>query len=361
MLVDSEAVFIVELDSVFSVLLLLNDSTDDELATVVLFFSLLIDDATDELFSVFFATLLLDAIVLFFIDELFSVFFVALLLDAIVLFFIDELFSVFFATLLLDAFLLETLLLATADDFLLNAFLLLATTDDFLLDVLLELFTKLDLAIPPRCFLLVADLAELLIELDSLLEVFFDEAFLLDDLTIELFLLDAFLLELFTELLIELDFLLKVFFDEAFLLDDLIIELFLLDAFLLELFDFFDQQCARVARLLSLYDGWGMTDARVLGVLGAAYARYLLSGLERTLDPRAHMDAAARRDFLRAALAGDPGRRVLPLAAPQGRAARLTCRVLQGGSPAACYALARAARFARTRLPALFTRLRQSR
>ena len=73
--------------------------------------------------------------------------------------------------------------------------------------------------------------------------------------------------------------------------------------------DFFDQQCARVARLLSLYDGWGMTDARVLGVLGAAYARYLLSGLERTLDPRAHMDAAARRDFLRAALAGvEPGR-----------------------------------------------------
>ena len=42
--------------------------------------------------------------------------------------------------------------------------------------------------------------------------------------------------------------------------------------------DFFDQQRARVARLLALYDGWGMTDARVLGVLGAAYARYLLSG-----------------------------------------------------------------------------------
>lgn len=125
--------------------------------------------------------------------------------------------------------------------------------------------------------------------------------------------------------------------------------------------DFFDQQRARVARLLALYDGWGMTDARVLGVLGAAYARYLLSGLERALDARAHMDAAARRDFLRAALAGGPGRRVLPLAAPQGLAARAVCRVLQGGSPAACYALARAARFARTRLPALFTRLRQSR
>ena len=106
---------------------------------------------------------------------------------------------------------------------------------------MLELFTLLliellDLTIP-RCFLLIADLAELLIELDPLLEDFFDEA-LLDDLIIEFFLLlleallelDFLLDELFTlEILLELDFLLEAFFNEA-LLDDLIIELFLLDA-----------------------------------------------------------------------------------------------------------------------------------
>ena len=135
LLVDSEAVFIVELDSV---LMLLDDSTDDELFT---------GRAPPRW---------LLAVVDFIDDEL--------------------------AT---------SLLLDSTDDSLLEAFIEL-----FLLDASLELF------------------AELLTELDSLLEAFFDEA-LLDDLIIELFLLDA-SLELFTELLIELDFLLELFKLELF-------------------------------------------------------------------------------------------------------------------------------------------------
>ena len=84
--------------------------------------------------------------------------------------------------------------------------LLLDSTDDSLLEVLLD-----DLII--ELFLLETSLelfAELLIELDSLLEAFFDEA-LLDDLIIELF-----LLEISLELLIELDFLLELFKIELF-------------------------------------------------------------------------------------------------------------------------------------------------
>ncbi len=74
--------------------------------------------------------------------------------------------------------------------------LLLDSTDDASLEASLELF------------------AELLIELDFLLEAFFDEV-LLDDLIIELFLLET-SLELFTELLTELDFLLELFKLELF-------------------------------------------------------------------------------------------------------------------------------------------------
>ena len=70
-------------------------------------------------------------------------------------------------------------------------------------------------------------LLEILLELDFLLEAFFDEA-LLDDLTIELF-----LLELFTELLIKLDFLLNELFT---------LELFLLLLEILLELDFFDDE-----------------------------------------------------------------------------------------------------------------------
>ncbi|MDM8278724.1 hypothetical protein QUW37_05715 [Ligilactobacillus aviarius] len=76
--------------------------------------------------------------------------------------------------------------------FLLDA-LLLDTTDDFSLELFTLLLTELlDLTIP-RCFLLVADLAELLIEFD-----FFDD---------ELLMLELFLLEL--------DFLLDKTLDQA--------------------------------------------------------------------------------------------------------------------------------------------------
>ena len=171
--------FIVELDSV---LMLLEDSTDDELftgRTPPRWLLAVVDFIDDELAT----SLLLDSTE----DSL---------LGASLELFAELLIKLELFLLLLEAFTLEL---------------------DFLLDELLMF----------ELFLL---LLEILLEL----EAFFDEV-LLDDLIIELFLLEA-SLELFAELLIELDLTLELeaFFDEA-LLDDLIIELFLLDA-LLELF-----------------------------------------------------------------------------------------------------------------------------
>ena len=82
-----------------------------------------------------------------------------------------------------------------------------------------ELFTG---RTPPRWLLAVVDFIDdelatsLLLDStdDALLEAFIDEA-LLDDLIIELFLLET-SLELFAELLIELDFLLELFKLELF-------------------------------------------------------------------------------------------------------------------------------------------------
>lgn len=125
--------------------------------------------------------------------------------------------------------------------------------------------------------------------------------------------------------------------------------------------DFFLQNSERVARILALYDGWGMTDARVLGVLGGIYSRYFFSALERSYDPRAGMNAAARRAFYRETFASPLCGRVLSHAAPAGRTARLLCALLKTGCAPLCLFTARAIRFSRAKLPALFARLRQSR
>lgn len=125
--------------------------------------------------------------------------------------------------------------------------------------------------------------------------------------------------------------------------------------------DFFTQNSERVARLLSLYESWGMADDRVLGVLGGVYSRYFFSALERAFDPRAGLSNGDRRRFYRQTLESPLCAHLLPHAAPAGRTARWLASLLRTGNASLCLSAARIIRFSRAHLPALFTRLRQSR
>ena len=159
LLVDSEAVFIVELDSV---LMLLDDSTDDELFTgraPPRWLLAVVDFIDDELTTSLLLDSTDDASLEAFIDEV-------LLDDLIIELFLLETSLELFTELLIE---LDSLLEAFFDEALLDDLII----ELFLLETSLELFT------------------ELLIELDSLLTAFFDEA-LLDDLIIELFKLELF-------------------------------------------------------------------------------------------------------------------------------------------------------------------------
>lgn len=125
--------------------------------------------------------------------------------------------------------------------------------------------------------------------------------------------------------------------------------------------DFFTQNSERVARLLTLYESWGMADDRVLGVLGGVYSRYFFSALERAFDPRAGLSNGDRRRFYRQTLESPLCARLLPHSAPAGRTARRLASLLRTGNASLCLSAARIIRFSRAHLPALFTRLRQSR
>ena len=125
--------------------------------------------------------------------------------------------------------------------------------------------------------------------------------------------------------------------------------------------DFFLQNSERVQRLLSLYESWGMADDRVLSILGGVYCRYFFSALERTFDPRSGMRQSARRAFYRQTRESPLCARLLPHASPGGQAARILAALLRTGNATLCLLAARVIRFSRARLPALFTKLRQSR
>lgn len=128
--------------------------------------------------------------------------------------------------------------------------------------------------------------------------------------------------------------------------------------------DYFEQNRGRVEALLALYDQWGLTNRHVLRILGNIYARYTFSALERLFDPRANADDAARRAFLRARFdkQQDPlFARVINRAAPSGLISRVMALALRTRCVPLCMAIGRCVRFARVKMPGLFTRLRQSR
>lgn len=126
--------------------------------------------------------------------------------------------------------------------------------------------------------------------------------------------------------------------------------------------DFFEQNRGRVAELLSLYESWNLLDAHVLCVLGNILTRYLFSAIERLYDPRAQKTHAERRAFLHTQFTADPlFARVIPYSKPDGCIARVMSSLLKAKNITLCLLIGRTARFTRTKLPNLFTRLRQSR
>jgi glycosyltransferase involved in cell wall biosynthesis len=117
----------------------------------------------------------------------------------------------------------------------------------------------------------------------------------------------------------------------------------------------------RVRLLKSQYEGWGMYDESVKQALGAVYARFILSALERNCDKRANRSLEARKSFVKKLLTDELYLELMPYAKPEGRLARAAFRVLKSKNVAAILLLGRTVHTVNSRLPFLFARAKQSR
>ena len=63
--------------------------------------------------------------------------------------------------------------------------------------------------------------------------------------------------------------------------------------------DYFKLHRRRIEMIYKQYEYWGMCTEQVKSVLGALYARYIVSAVERNCDPRSGMNHKDRKDFVK--------------------------------------------------------------
>lgn len=119
---------------------------------------------------------------------------------------------------------------------------------------------------------------------------------------------------------------------------------------------YFELSARRVETMWTLCREWGMTGDEPRRLLGNIYVRYIVSALQRNCDPRAGMDRAARRAFLKGLYDEPLFCALLPHAAPEGTAAAVLCRLLKGRHTALALAAGRVIYWVKSRLPDVFVR-----
>ena len=120
--------------------------------------------------------------------------------------------------------------------------------------------------------------------------------------------------------------------------------------------EYFPLSRERVETMWELCRGWGIADGETRQRLGAIYARYIFSALQRNCDPRMGMDRAARRAFLQQIFDSELFRETVPYAAPEGRLSAFLARQLKRRRRGVCLALGRGIYAVHTGLPGLFAR-----
>ena len=125
--------------------------------------------------------------------------------------------------------------------------------------------------------------------------------------------------------------------------------------------DYYALHLERVRLLKAQYESWGMYDESVKRTLGAVYARFVLSALERNCDKRANRSLKARRSFVKELLKDELYRELIPYARPEGRLAHAAFCVLASKNVAAILLMGRTVHAVNLRLPFLFARAKQSR
>lgn len=102
---------------------------------------------------------------------------------------------------------------------------------------------------------------------------------------------------------------------------------------------YYEVHRARIEMLRNQLDSWGLLDATAKATLGALYARYILSALERNKQKESGMSGTAQKEWLQGVFADDLFDELVPCAQADSQALRLCLKPLQQRNASKCLAL----------------------
>ena len=102
---------------------------------------------------------------------------------------------------------------------------------------------------------------------------------------------------------------------------------------------YYEVHRTRIEMLRNQLDSWGLLDANAKATLGALYARYILSALERNKQNESGMSHAAQKEWLQGVFADELFSELVPCAQADSQALRLCLKPLQQRNAAKCLAL----------------------
>ncbi len=102
---------------------------------------------------------------------------------------------------------------------------------------------------------------------------------------------------------------------------------------------YYEVHRTRIEMLRNQLDSWGLLDANAKATLGALYARYILSALERNKQNESGMSYAAQKEWLQGVFADELFSELVPCAQADSQALRLCLKPLQQRNASKCLAL----------------------
>lgn len=102
---------------------------------------------------------------------------------------------------------------------------------------------------------------------------------------------------------------------------------------------YYEVHHTRIEMLRNQLSSWGLLDANAKATLGALYARYILSALERNKQKESGMSGSAQKEWLQGVFADDLFNELVPCAQADSQALRLCLKPLQQRNASKCLAL----------------------
>lgn len=102
---------------------------------------------------------------------------------------------------------------------------------------------------------------------------------------------------------------------------------------------YYEVHRTRIQLLRNQLESWGVLDAEAKATLGALYARYILSALERNKQKESGMSHAAQKEWLEGVFADPLFEELVPCAQAESGALRMCLKPLQQRNASKCLAL----------------------